>query len=172
MKKYNILYLLSVLFLTQCITAPKISGQFTEIEFEEMATKMAKGDTKDIEVATLKNMEEKVVLLDTREKEEYEISHIPGAIWVGYDDFDVKRLDEISKNTKIVTYCSVGYRSERIGEKLMKQGFTDVSNLKGSLFKWANQGYELEDKNGESTEKVHGFNEKWGKWVKGGQAVY
>ena len=64
---------------------------------------------------------------------------------VGYDDFDVKRLEEISKNTKIVTYCSVGYRSERIGEKLMKQGFTDVSNLKGSLFKWANQGYELED---------------------------
>ena len=105
-----------------------------------MATEMAQGDTKDIEVTTLKTMKEKVILLDTREKKEYEISHIPGAIWVGYNNFKLKRVKEIAKDTKIVTYCSVGYRSERIGEKLQKAGFTDVSNLKGSIFKWVNEG--------------------------------
>ena len=173
MKKYKIFHLLNVFLLTQCFPAPKVAGQFTDTEFEEMATKMAEGDTKDMEVATLKDMTEKVVLLDTRERKEYEISHIPGAIWVGYDDFDVERVKELAKDSKIVTYCSVGYRSERIGEKLMKEGFSDVSNLKGSIFKWVNEGHELEDNEGQLTAKVHGFNKKWGKWVKkGDQVIY
>ena len=30
---------------------------------------------------------EKIVLLDTREKKEFEVSHLPDAQWVGYEDF-------------------------------------------------------------------------------------
>ena len=172
MKKYKLFHLLIAILFTQCLPVPEVAGQFTETEFEEMATQMAQGDTKDIEVATLKTMEEKVILLDTREKKEYEISHIPGAIWVGYDNFKLKRVKEIAKDAKIVTYCSVGYRSERIGEKLQKAGFTNVSNLKGSIFKWVNEGNPLEDKDGQATDKVHGFDKDWGKWVKGDKAVY
>ncbi len=172
MKNRKFLQLLIAFVFTQCYPSPKLAGQFTDQEFNDMATQMAKGDTEDIEVATLKGMEEKVILLDTREKKEYEISHIPGAIWVGYDDFKMKRIKELAKDAKIVTYCSVGYRSERIGEKLLKAGFTDVSNLKGSIFKWVNDGYMLEDKDGNETDKVHGFNQKWGKWVKGNKVVY
>ena len=157
MKKHRFLQLFITLLFYQCYPVPEVAGQFTETEFEEMATYMAQGDTKDIEVATLKTMKDKVILLDTREKKEYEISHIPGAIWVGYDNFKLKRVKEIAKDAKIITYCSVGYRSERIGEKLQKAGFTDVSNLKGSIFKWVNEGNPLEDKDGNATDKVHGF---------------
>lgn len=172
MKKHRFLQLLVALLFTQCFPVPKVAGQFTETEFEEMATEMAQGDTRDIEVASLKTMKDKVILLDTREKKEYEISHIPGAIWVGYNNFKLKRVKEIAKDAKIITYCSVGYRSERIGEKLQKAGFTDVSNLKGSIFKWVNEGNPLEDKEGNATDKVHGFDKTWGKWVKGDKAVY
>jgi len=84
----------------------------------------------------------------------------------------MKRVKAIAKDAKIVTYCSVGYRSERIGEKLQKAGFTDVSNLKGSIFKWINEGNTLEDKDGQTTDKVHGFDKNWGKWVRGDKAVY
>jgi len=172
MKKYKFFQFLIVILFTQCYPVPEVAGQFTETEFEEMATQMAQGDTRDIEVATLKTMQDKVILLDTREKKEYEISHIPGAIWVGYDNFNMKRVKAIAKDAKIVTYCSVGYRSERIGEKLQKAGFTDVSNLKGSIFKWINEGNTLEDKDGQTTDKVHGFDKNWGKWVRGDKAVY
>ena len=172
MKNYKLLQFLILLLFTQCYPAPKLAGQFTEQEFNAMATEMAQGDTRDIDVATLKATKEKVILLDTREKKEYEISHIPGAIWVGYNNFKLKRIKEIAKDAKIVTYCSVGYRSERIGEKLQKAGFTDVSNLKGSIFKWVNEGNPIVDKDDQPTEKVHGFNKSWGKWVKNGKAVY
>ena len=30
----------------------------------------------------------------------------------------------------------------------------------------------LEDKDGKTTDKVHGFDKNWGKWVKGDKAVY
>ncbi|MEL7021907.1 MAG: rhodanese-like domain-containing protein, partial [Bacteroidota bacterium] len=147
--------------------------QFTEQEFEDMATQMAKGSVPDISTQTLHTTSD-VILLDTRERKEYNVSHIPRAIWVGYDDFNIKRVQKLNfpKDATIVTYCSVGYRSERIGEQLQKAGYSDVRNLKGSIFKWINEGYEVVDRKGNPTTEVHGYNEKWGKWVKKGKVVY
>ena len=104
-------------------------------------------------------------VFDTREKEEYLVSHIPNAKYLGYDDFDVSRLGDLSKDSKIVLYCSVGYRSEKIGEKLSSLGFTNVYNLYGSIFEWVNQGYKVVDIYGLETQKVHTYNKKWGKWL-------
>lgn len=172
MKSYRFLQLILVLIFTQCFPTPKVAGQFTDREFDEMANRMATGTVQDISVEEVSQQLDKVILLDTRERKEYEVSHLPNAIWVGYDDFDIKRLGDVPKNAKVVTYCSVGYRSERIGEKLQKAGYTDVSNLKGSIFKWVNEGLSVVDINNQPTEKVHGYNEKWGKWVKKGKVVY
>ena len=78
----------------------------------------------------------KYVILDAREYDEYERSHIVGAHYVGYDDFSKDALAAIPPNQAIVVYCSIGYRSEKIGEKLQKMGYTNVSNLYGSIFEW------------------------------------
>ncbi len=164
-------YVLLVITFIQCTAAPKVAGQFTEAEFNTMADKMARGEVTDISVEELNADFSDYVILDTREKEEYDISHIEGAIWVGYDDFDLARVAGISKNKKVLTYCSVGYRSERIGEQLQKAGYQDVYNLYGSIFSWINSGYPLVNKNKEPVKKVHGFNQRWGKWVKDDQAV-
>jgi len=113
----------------------------------------------------LKKDNKNIVILDTREPYEFAISHIPGAINVGYDNFDIKNLPELDKDTKVVVYCSIGYRSEKIGEKLQKKGIKNIQNLYGSLFEWANQGYPLVDEMGKTTKKVHTYNEDWSKWV-------
>lgn len=105
------------------------------------------------------------IILDARELKEYEISHIPGAKYVGYDDFDLERLSEIDRDQKIAIYCSIGYRSEKIGEKLQKAGFSRVRNVYGSLFEWANRGYQLEDSSGKNTSQIHTYNKKWSRWV-------
>lgn len=102
-----------------------------------------------------------VLLLDTREKAEYEVSHLPQSVWIGYDDFKLERLNNANKATKIIVYCSVGYRSEKIGEKLLAAGYTNVQNLFGGLFTWANQGHPLVDQQGKATTSVHGFNKEW-----------
>jgi rhodanese-related sulfurtransferase len=113
----------------------------------------------------LKTMKDEIVLLDTREREEYDISHIDGATFAGYNAFDKKIMQDIPKDAKIVVYCSIGYRSEKIGEKLQKMGYGQVYNLYGSIFEWVNQGNELVNENQEKTSKIHTYNKSWSKWV-------
>ncbi|MBL7818760.1 MAG: rhodanese-like domain-containing protein [Saprospiraceae bacterium] len=106
-----------------------------------------------------------VLLLDARERAEYNVSHLPNAIFIGYNNFDKKTLDSIPKDKPLVVYCSIGYRSEKIGEKLQKMGFTKVYNLYGSIFEWINEGNQIVDNQGNTTKKVHTFNKSWSKWV-------
>lgn len=119
---------------------------------------------------TLKS--ENFVLLDTRELREYEVSHISNARWVGYDNFNYRSVTELPKDTAIIVYCSVGYRSERIGEKLKELGFTNVHNLYGGIFQWVNEGKPVVDMNNTETNKVHAYNKAWGIWLNKGEKVY
>jgi rhodanese-related sulfurtransferase len=108
--------------------------------------------------------------LDTREQAEFDVSHLPNALCVGYNKFDEKKLSAFPRDTPIVVYCSIGYRSEKVGEKLQKMGFTRVFNLYGSIFEWVNQGNTVVDKAGKTTSRVHTFNNQWGKWVESSKA--
>jgi rhodanese-related sulfurtransferase len=114
----------------------------------------------------------RIVFVDSREKNENVVSHIKGAHWVGYTHFDIAPLLALPKNQKIVVYCSVGYRSEKIGEKLIKNGFTDVSNLYGGIFEWVNEGKPIVDALNAPTQKVHAYGPAWGIWLKKGVKVY
>jgi rhodanese-related sulfurtransferase len=111
------------------------------------------------------------VFLDSREKKEFDVSHISGAIWVGYDDFDLDRVAQLAHNQRVIVYCSVGYRSEKVTEKLRAAGFLDVQNMYGGVFEWVNQGHKVVSEAGE-TEKVHAFDHVWGVWLRKGKRVY
>lgn len=114
------------------------------------------------------------VLLDTRKKEEFEVSALPKAEWVGYSRFDLDLLlkNHPEKNTPIVVYCSVGVRSEDIGEKLIRAGYTDVKNLYGGIFMWKNEDLPVVDSLQRNTERVHAFNKRWGRLLIKGEKVY
>lgn len=118
-----------------------------------------------IDVDSLRNAPQNVLILDAREPAEYAVSHIPGAVQAGFDHFNVQQLDSLDKNRPVVVYCSIGYRSEKIANQLKKAGFTQVSNLYGSIFEWVNRGYPLEDETGQPTHQIHTFNRMWGRWV-------
>lgn len=112
------------------------------------------------------------VVLDTREQVEYDVSTLPNAIFVGYDHFDMASVDDIPKDAKILLYCSVGYRSEKIGEKLVENGYKDVTNLYGGIFEWKNVGLEVVDNTGTTTSRVHAFDKIWGRFLNEGEKVY
>ena len=114
--------------------------------------------------------EPNMVILDARERAEYDVSHLPNAVFIGYNNFEKKIVDSLAKDKPIVVYCSIGYRSEKIGEKLQKLGFTKVYNLYGSIFEWVNQGNAIVDKNNQPTKKVHTYNKNWSRWVEEGKA--
>jgi rhodanese-related sulfurtransferase len=115
-----------------------------------------------------------VVLLDTRKKEEFEVSHIENALWVGHKKFQLETVekDVPDKTTAIVVYCSIGVRSEDIGEKLIKAGYTNVKNLYGGIFEWKNRGQPVFDSMNNETQKVHAFNRFWGKYLNNAEKVY
>jgi rhodanese-related sulfurtransferase len=128
-----------------------------------------------ISVETLALPKTKAILLDTREEKEFKVSHLRGAISVGYDNFKIQEtLQKLPKDkaTKIVVYCSLGIRSETIAYKLIQEGYTNVYNLYGGIFEWKNADFQVIDTLGKSTEKVHAFNKSWGKWLKKGEKVY
>ncbi|MEM9822580.1 MAG: rhodanese-like domain-containing protein [Bacteroidota bacterium] len=114
-----------------------------------------------IGVEELKSIRSEVRLFDAREQEEYEVSHIEGAQYLGYDDFDPGRLEGVKKEDKIVLYCSIGYRSEKIGERLREMGYTNVYNLYGSIFDWVSRGHPVVTSDGEVTRKVHTYDYLW-----------
>ena len=112
------------------------------------------------------------VVLDTRPEAEYVVSHLPDARRAGYEDFDEATVAGIPRDQPVVVYCTVGYRSERIGERLLALGFTQVFNLYGGIFAWKNQGYPVVDAQGQPTERVHTYNQDWSQWLQQGEKVY
>jgi rhodanese-related sulfurtransferase len=121
-----------------------------------------------ISVQELKMDYDRFTVLDTRKWEEFEVSHLPNAIWVG-DDVD--NLDSFNREDPVVVYCTVGVRSEDYGEKLIDAGFKDVRNVYGSIFAWKDAGYHVVDSSGAVTENVHTFSKAWAKYLKTGRPV-
>jgi len=115
-----------------------------------------------------------VVLLDTRKREEFTVSHLKRAVWVGHKEFkqDSVSLYVPDKNTPIIVYCSIGVRSEDIGEKLQQAGYTNVRNLYGGIFEWKNSGNPVYNTKQKETDSVHTFNKHWGKLLHNGIKVH
>lgn len=112
-----------------------------------------------------------VVFLDTRPHNEFKVSHINTAIRI---DPETKTFDELDlkKDDLIIVYCSIGVRSQSIGERLKVDGYEHVFNLYGGLFNWANHKYPMVDNNDNRTTRIHGYSKRWGRWITRGQVVY
>ena len=125
-----------------------------------------------IELQNLKQ-NNKVVVLDSRELIEFKVSHIKGAILVGYDDFKLSSLpDNLDKNTPLVVYCTLGVRSGVIANELIERGYRDVKNLYGGISEWKNKDYVVVDSTQTPTENIHVYSKKWGKWLTKGNPVF
>ena len=144
---------------------------FKEKSFHKMINTMLSHTVNEVYAKDLE-YDTSVVYLDAREISEYNVSRIENAQWVGYDDFDLSRVEDIDKSKKIVVYCSLGIRSETVAHKLIQEGYTNVYNLYGGIFEWKNADFKVIDTLGKSTEKVHTFNKSWSKWLKKGEKVY
>jgi rhodanese-related sulfurtransferase len=141
------------------------TGLVKDPAFEKELKSLLSGKVPFLSVEELKLNRSDYVILDTREKKEYDVSHIPGARFLGYNNWDKNLVESLEKGKKIALYCSVGYRSEKIGERLIKAGFADVSNVYGSIFEWVNQGYPIVNNDNVPVDSIHTYNKKWGRWV-------
>ncbi|SEM52964.1 Rhodanese-related sulfurtransferase [bacterium A37T11] len=126
-----------------------------------------------VSVSALKRMEKKgAYVLDVRETDEFEVSHLKYARHVGCIWFDMRKVYDIPLDSTIVVYCAVGNRAERIGEKLIRAGYKHVYNLYGGIFEWVNEGNPVYTFDNIQTSEIHAYNKAWGVWLSRGAKVY
>ncbi|WP_026462248.1 rhodanese-like domain-containing protein [Adhaeribacter aquaticus] len=166
----NLVKILIVIYMVFSIH--ELFAQTINPHYKKMLEVMYRKTVPLITVSEAAQLTAEAVFLDTRERAEYEVSHIKGARWVGYKDFSLSRIQSLPKQTLIIVYCSVGYRSEKVGERLLKAGFTNVRNLYGSIFEWVNQDQPVYKKQLEPTTEVHTYSRSWGKWLHKGTKVF
>ncbi len=101
------------------------------------------------------------VLFDVRADEEFAVSHLRGARRLDPSTTDFSELVELPRDTPVVLYCSVGYRSSEMATRLEEAGFENVQNLQGSIFMWANEGHDVW-RGEERVREVHPYDSIWG----------
>ena len=79
---------------------------------------------------------EEHIILDTREQDEFDSGHIPGAILIPYTEIENKAEEMLpDKGAQILVYCRSGRRSKIASESLAKLGYTNVKEF-GGIIDW------------------------------------
>lgn len=169
MRVFKHLYFWTSFLFLSCQHLPA-QKQVSDKEYQQLLESLLSHNVSEISIDEAVELSDPI-FIDAREKIEFEVSHIKNAIHVGFIDYKPDVLNEIFKTDTIIVYCSVGYRSEKITEKLNEAGFENVYNLFGGIFEWKNQGQPVVNDHG-ATEEIHAYNKRWGKWLKKGDKVY
>ncbi len=98
-----------------------------------------------------KMQEEDAVILDVRNDYEYELGHFRGAVRPdvrAFRDFPKWARRELKdfKNKPVLTYCTGGVRCEKFTGFLLREGFTDVAQLRGGIVSYGKDP-EVQGKN-------------------------
>ncbi len=139
MQKVTISVLASALFLSACATEgppPEAAKPLEAAKPAEAVAPAAAGlPDRDIPLAK-KLIAEGAVLLDVRTKEEFDAKHLDKAENISIQELDarmadVEKLTGGDKTKPIVLYCGSGKRAGTAKEKLVKAGYTQVTNAGG-----------------------------------------
>src|ERR671939_1308114 len=78
-----------------------------------------------------------VVLVDVREKHEWNEGYIPGAIHVPRGFLELQIEEAVPDKSKtVVLYCAGGVRSLIAGSTLQQMGYKDVVSMSGGFGQW------------------------------------
>ena len=74
---------------------------------------------------------EGAIIVDVREKEEYEEEHLDDAINIPYTEIVDKIGEYADTDTKIIVYCKSGVRSNKAATALVEAGYKNIYDLGG-----------------------------------------
>jgi adenylyltransferase/sulfurtransferase len=87
--------------------------------------------------------EPRPVVLDVREREEYEQGLIPGAIHIPRGNLETRIESRVpDRSTPIIIYCASGARSAYAAKTLADLGYQDVVSLATGFSGWKHNGYD------------------------------
>ncbi|MGB5715548.1 MAG: rhodanese-like domain-containing protein [Gammaproteobacteria bacterium] len=79
---------------------------------------------------------ENATMIDMRTDKDYREGHIANAVNVPTGNADIPASLSKHRERPVIVYCQRGQRSTALCNKLSKQGFESVYNLKGGVLAW------------------------------------
>src|SRR5216110_2020620 len=87
--------------------------------------------------AAAKSNSGEAVIVDVREKDEWEKEHIPGAIHLSRGTIELDIEEKVpDTNAMIICHCGGGGRSALAAESLQKMGYKNVRSMAGGFKAW------------------------------------
>ena len=85
---------------------------------------------------------EPLIIIDTREDNEWARGHIPNAVHLGKGviERDIEKAIP-DKDATLVLYCGGGYRSALAADNLQKMGYRNVISMDGGWRGWTEAGF-------------------------------
>ena len=123
--------------VTELIDYEAFCGAVSEEATEAAAgSTITAGELKDL----LDNKPDDIFLVDVREKNEWEIVSIPGAVLIPKGEFlNGKALEQLPQDKRIVLHCKSGVRSAEALATVHAAGFADAVHVGGGVLAWINQ---------------------------------
>jgi molybdopterin/thiamine biosynthesis adenylyltransferase/rhodanese-related sulfurtransferase/molybdopterin converting factor small subunit len=114
--------------------------QFCGIRPQAEVSMAASGPSNQLEITPVElkrrlDAGDKLVILDVREPQEYQINRIPGSTLIPLGEVP-RRYQELDPDQEIVAHCKMGQRSAKAADYLRSVGFKNVKNLKGGILAW------------------------------------
>lgn len=98
---------------------------------------------------------QKVIVIDTRSKEAYDIEHIPSAVNIPHRIMSEKTTKDLDKSYLYITYCDgIGCNASTKGALNMTKFGFKVKELLGGLDWWKRDGYETLGQNASTENKI------------------
>jgi rhodanese-related sulfurtransferase len=114
---------------------------------------------------------ERIALFDVRASAEFAMSHIEGAVRldpaIRGHEFCQLHVQLIA-GRDVFVYCAIGLRSARLAKRLqtamVQAGACSVTNLRGGIFRWHNEGRPLAGAAGDA-RAVHPCDAHWARFL-------
>ena len=130
-----------------CGTRPTVTElidyeQFCGLRPEPAVPAAAAVESSDLAITPLElkrrlDAGDKLVILDVREPQEYQINRIPGSVLIPLGEVP-RRYAELDTDVEIIAQCKMGQRSAKAADFLRTVGF-NVKNLSGGILAWIDQ---------------------------------
>ncbi|MBA3413257.1 MAG: molybdopterin-synthase adenylyltransferase MoeB [Actinobacteria bacterium] len=103
-----------------------------------------RSEIEEISATEARALGDGALLLDVREREEWDEGHLPGATHVPRGSLE-SRIELVTRDrsASLVVYCAAGNRSAFAAKTLEELGYTDVRSLAGGFTDWKRNGFPV-----------------------------
>jgi sulfur-carrier protein adenylyltransferase/sulfurtransferase len=96
------------------------------------------------QVREMQARDERVVYLDVREPNEWNLGRLPHAVHLPRGNLETKIEALIDRSQKVVIYCARGNRSALAALTMKQMGYENVASMARGFLGWADSGGEVE----------------------------